>query len=1087
MNKLNNQLTEIVNSYVTYKKGERYFAQKHVTPLKGFISDTTTYFATHVSGTDDSYEVNVTLNNDTITHYSCGCLASRTYTGACKHVIAACLYYQENGIAEITTLSNLANILSKTKTNTNKVVESPKAITDSLMFSLIKDYEDDFIYENAPSIKGSVHLVPILFYHQPNKIVLTLKIGIDTFYIVKDIQQMLQAIRKKTKIHYGAKLDFVHDLSCFDKSSQALIELIQAKTREKESITHADYHYNYMQENTLRSFHLFPSAMDAFFDYALQFKIPVHFDPLDSPVYLFDEDPFLDLTIEQLADLQFTLKLNSPYKIIQGQDSLYLLIQDRLCRLSKNYTTQMEPFLNRFSSTSSKIYISAMDMPAVYGGLLAKISDYTHIEYPEHIDKFIPQSCDIQFYLDVNNSQEITAAVEFKYAFLASENNTVFIRDDVKEKKINYHLHQIFDEYNEETKQYTLNTDEHILMFFQTGILQLQEMGEVYTTQNFNQMKAPIPIKLQTSLKISNNLLEMNLDFKGIDPLELKHILKAYKAKKKYYRLKEGQFIDIEGSGIHELEDFMDTMDLSALDLSKKQILLPQYKALQLDALSGNFSTLIPHFDQSYLDLIQSIHSPSTNYPLSNSMNSTMRQYQKEGYQWLQTMAHYHFGGILADDMGLGKTIQVIGYIESLLSQNKQAKILIITPSSLVYNWKDEFDKFSNLISLNLISGNASERQLALSLDYQNVFITSYDLLKRDIDLYTHLVFDCCIIDEAQAIKNANTLASKTVKQIKAQQRFALSGTPIENSLAELWSIFDFLMPGYLSNYHHFKKRYEVPIVKKQNQEQLDKLKKSVAPFILRRLKKDVLKELPDKNEIVLFSTMEEEQKKLYLANALEMMNLLKTKFKEKQGDQNKLLVLTYLMKLRQLCNHPRLVYENYTSPSCKLEQCMELIQNNIDSNHRILLFSQFTSMLDLIIPELQKQHIPFYLLTGSTSKTERIRLVHEFNKNAVPIFLISLKAGGTGLNLIGADVVIHFDPWWNLSAQNQATDRTHRIGQKRKVTVYKLIVKDSIEEKILQLQKQKYELAQSIVEENDVSISKMSKEDLIELFSIDD
>ena len=349
-----------------------------------------------------------------------------------------------------------------------------------------------------------------------------------------------------------------------------------------------------------------------------------------------------------------------------------------------------------------------------------------------------------------------------------------------------------------------------------------------------------------------------------------------------------------------------------------------------------------------------------------------------------------------------------------------------------------------------------------------------FDYFVRDIELYQDLPFFCEIIDEAQFIKNHATQGAKAVKTIHASFRLALTGTPVENQLSELWSIFDYLMPGFLYTYDKFKKRYESPIVKDQDEEALGRLQRMTAPFILRRLKSDVLKELPEKLETVIYSKMEKEQQELYTANAWQL--------KEHLDDGNKIQILSALTRLRQICCDPRLCYGNYKAGSAKLKTCMDLIRTGVEGEHKILLFSQFTSMLELIGARMKKEGISYYQLTGETSKEDRLKLVQAFHKDETPVFLISLKAGGTGLNLTAADMVIHYDPWWNVAAQNQATDRAYRIGQEKQVSVFKLITRDTIEENILKLQESKRLLADQIVSEGMVSLGSLSHDQLKEL-----
>lgn len=461
-----------------------------------------------------------------------------------------------------------------------------------------------------------------------------------------------------------------------------------------------------------------------------------------------------------------------------------------------------------------------------------------------------------------------------------------------------------------------------------------------------------------------------------------------------------------------------------------------------------------------------------------------MRDYQKHGFRWLKTIAAYKFGGILADDMGLGKTIQAISLIlDSKQRDKNRLPALIICPSSLTLNWEAEIRRFAPQLKTLVIIGTAAARSALIEkISEHDAVITSYPLLVRDIDSYAGLKFGLHFTDEAQYIKNHNTQAAKAVKAINSEVRFALTGTPIENSLAELWSAFDFIMPGYLFNYARFKNTFETPITAKKDGGAVKALQNSTAPFILRRLKKDVLNELPDKTETVLTADMEGEQRKLYAANVSALQKSLQSGLGSEKTDRVK--ILAALTRLRQICCDPSLAYENFKGKSAKLEQCAELVESCVNSGHKILLFSQFTSMLDIISKRLEKLNISYYTLQGSTRAKERIRLVNEFNANDVKVFLISLKAGGTGLNLTGADIVIHYDPWWNVSAENQASDRAYRIGQRKNVQVYKLITRNSIEENIIKLQQSKSELGGLICGDGSeiADITKMQPDEILDL-----
>lgn len=505
----------------------------------------------------------------------------------------------------------------------------------------------------------------------------------------------------------------------------------------------------------------------------------------------------------------------------------------------------------------------------------------------------------------------------------------------------------------------------------------------------------------------------------------------------------------------------------------------------------NKFENITVKKDSNYKEIINEIQDKSNinNLAIPSSLNSILREYQKIGFKWLKTLDYYQFGGILADDMGLGKTIQIISIMQSYLENCKKDRkpILVVCPSSLSLNWKAEITKFEPSINNIVVSGNQIARKEIISkIPSYDVIITSYDLLKRDIDMYNeyNYEFRYVIADEAQYMKNSNTQNAKAVKQIKAETKYALTGTPIENSLSELWSIFDFLMPGYLFSYNKFKQNYEVPIVKEEDSKTMNKLRMLIEPFILRRTKKQVLTELPDKTVTVLNNEMNTEQEKIYLSYLAQAKSELNDTIETNGFENSQMQILSALTRLRQICCHPSLFLDNYKGESSKLNQCVEIIKDATESGHKILLFSTYTSMFEIIEKELKKENIKYFKLTGQTKVDKRIELVDEFNKNSdVKVFLISLKAGGTGLNLTGADMVIHYDPWWNLSAENQATDRAYRIGQKNNVQVYKLITKNSIEEKIYELQERKAKLIDDVLDTKTTFISKLSKDEIMKLF----
>ncbi len=485
--------------------------------------------------------------------------------------------------------------------------------------------------------------------------------------------------------------------------------------------------------------------------------------------------------------------------------------------------------------------------------------------------------------------------------------------------------------------------------------------------------------------------------------------------------------------------------------------------------------------------LVMDIKEPDDiEYPLPKGLNADLRDYQKFGFKWIKTLANYGFGGILADEMGLGKTIQMIAFLLSEKEEKGKATNLIIVPTSLVYNWEDEIKRFAPGLTTTIISGSKAHRtELIKTCSQYDVVITSYPLIRNDVDDYKNIDFRYLVLDEAQHIKNRASLNAKSVKRIKAKNFFALTGTPMENSLSELWSIFDFLMPGYLLTSRKFTDKFERPIVRDNDSKALKELNNHIKPFILRRLKKEVLRELPDKIEQKILVDMTEEQKKLYLAYLQAIKGDLGEEINEKGYNKSHMKILAGLTRLRQLSCDPSVFLEDYKGGSGKLDSLDEIVDEAISGGHRILIFSQFTSMLSEIKERLGKQDIDIMYLDGKTPMKDRGNLVKDFNKGKGDIFLISLKAGGTGLNLTSADMVIHFDPWWNPAVEDQATDRAHRIGQENKVQVIKLITKGTIEEKIFKLQEKKKEMIDKVIREGETLISKLSEEEMMSLFDI--
>ena len=604
--------------------------------------------------------------------------------------------------------------------------------------------------------------------------------------------------------------------------------------------------------------------------------------------------------------------------------------------------------------------------------------------------------------------------------------------------------------------------EQTILLLLTEGVDILRSVGQVFSTAAFDGMMMPGSPTVKVGLSIDSNLVEISPIADEVPMNEVGALLNSYRRNRRYHRFKDGTFVDLKNADLHELDQIVTDLDLDEQQIDSGRITIPGYRAFLLDAQVDDDGK-----SESFVDYVNDVKIiDPKRYEVPRNLKNVLRPYQVEGFQWLSTLWDKGFGGILADEMGLGKSVQLLSLVEA---RKGSGPALIVCPASLVYNWAAECEKFTQDLTIEVVAGTKAQRRkliAAVAQQWNNstetnetqqtdVVITSYDLLRRDVDDYA----DC---------------------------RFALTGTPIENRLSELWSIFDFLMPGLLGTYTKFREKYEQPIMAPGSEHSVmaDKLQALVGLFIKRRLKKDVLTDLPDKFENVLTVKLEGEQRKLYAAHEQRLRATL-TKTKDADFNTKKIRILAEFTLLREICCDPRLVYADAKNASAKLDAICELVSTCMDESKKVLVFSQFTSFLDLIGTRLAEQGVDFYTITGETPKKRRVELVDEFNGNDVPVFLISLKAGNTGLNLVGASVVLHADPWWNAAAQNQATDRAHRIGQTQDVNVYQIVAKDTIEERILKLQEKKSELAQQFTDGTaSGGVGTLSKDDLLDLLA---
>ena len=1043
------------------------------------------------------YQTRIFIKGSQIYDYSCSCAEGNSFRGPCVH----------------------AKALQEAFARQQKAEHTPPVSTSPEIRMMIREYTNREVARIlGEEEREPVYLHPYLQIRR-GEVLLEARIGREKRYIVKNLLEFAQAVHSGKRVEYGKGMAFEHVPSAFAPESRPFLDLL---LEEADAYIR---HYEEMRGHAglplpvMRALRLGSAARDRLFDLLEGKEVQTEDEKGAERVCRVErKDPHFPVEVEARGD-GIAVTIPSALTSFRGEQRLYVADGLHLFGCSELYTETMGVFLEQMEQggrecgsrkEKRELLVGSRDIPLFYARVLEGMEALGILQSPEiDWEKYRPEALKARFEFDSDSPDELRLRPtlsygDFTFSPLADEHVPREIcRDVPAEFYISRLITRYFSYWEDESGELVIRGDEEALyQVLSEGMTQFQEVGEVWLSESVRHLRVLPPPEVSMGVSLGGGWLDLKIETAGIDPAELLQVLSEYRQKKKYYRMKNGEFLQLSGGGLQALDSLTADLGLTKSEFQAGEAKIPAYRAFYLDSLSGDGRMKLFQRDEAYGMMVRDLKTAqSVSYAVPAVLEKTLREYQKIGYTWMRTLARYHFGGILADDMGLGKTLQVIALLTAFYQEKTEQKAagnegsgselplpsLIVCPASLVYNWGQEFARFSPEIRVLLIAGTAKERQEQLeeqmrmeASERAQVIITSYDLLKRDRAAYLGRTFEYEIIDEAQVIKNAKTQGAKAVKEISANVRFALTGTPVENRLSELWSIFDFLMPGFLYSYRKFRERYELPIVKNQDPEALTALRRMTGPFVLRRLKKDVLRELPGKEERIVYSAASGRQQKLYTASALKLKEALAGGAWSGNG---KLEVLSQLMRLRQICCDPALCFEDYTGESAKLETCVSLIASASAAGHKILLFSQFASMLERIRERLLQEGISSHLLVGATPKEERSRMVQAFASDEVPVFLISLKAGGTGLNLTAADIVIHYDPWWNVAAQNQATDRAYRIGQEKPVTVYKLILKDTIEENLLKLQNAKLALAAQVVSEGMVSLGDLSQNELMELF----
>lgn len=1055
----------------TYKKGEEYYDEDYVLDLDvEAVEHSMNRINTRVVSSDgyNEYSVSFYVNEkgEILEEYNCTCPHFEKKGVICKHIVAAYLKaINEYNFAKEDNLNLLLDIYKKP-------------------LSLHKRRKE--VLNLEITMKNSSH--------REAQNSLSLRVGLEKYYVVKNIKDFLKAYYFNQNLEFGKNFTLDFERHEFSKEDKWILDFLVEVLEVEESISSS---YNLFSVNKSlfsgKNLYLLDPQFKRFLNLLRDKTILLEL-PMGSYENVgFKEDEDIEFSLQKEEGEIHLYHKNNLVPFPLTRDMEYFFYKGNICTLKDEKKKLYIPLYKvMIENKGCRLEINEGQKSDFASFILPKVKILGKLEVKDDIrEEFYVEDLRVKLYLD-KESDCIILRVKFNYGEIeidpfskeeVRDEKGILMRNIKEESEVIEKIYSL--NFKEDVGRFILDNEDEIVEFLVNGIEALPDMWEVYYSDSFKSTKIYNSTQYKCSLRLNKeDMLEFSFEIKGVDKKELIQIFMALREKKKYYKLDKGNIVLLNEKMLKSVSDILEYLDVPPEDYSKDLIKLPRFDAFYIEQ-KLNDSAAYVNKNKEFIELVSNLKEVrDIDYKIPNNMENILRSYQVIGFKWFKTLSSYGFGGILADEMGLGKTLQTIAF---LTSEKESGTALIVCPTSLVYNWYEEIKRFSKELKVLILDGTKKEREDKIKeLKNYNIVLTSYVLVRRDIENYKDFVFSYCILDEAQYIKNPSSQNAITVKEIKAKGRFALTGTPIENNLSELWSIFDFIMPSYLLTHNKFYAKYEVPIAKDGNEEAQKELKNKIKPFIMRRLKKDVIKELPPKIYNNVLISMNEEQKKLYTSYVEALKSEIEEEVKLKGIEESRFKILGALTRLRQICCDPSVFLENYKGESSKIQYLEELLEESTKEGHRVLLFSQFTSVLKNISKGLKELNIEYFYLDGTVKSEERMELVKRFNKGEAEVFLISLKAGGAGLNLTGADIVIHFDPWWNPAVEEQATDRAHRIGQKNTVQVIKLISKGTIEEKIQKLQEKKKAIVNEIMEDNNLSenlLSTMTSKELLELF----
>lgn len=1024
------------------------------------------------------YEVTISADAANAASHKCTCATSQE-NGACRHIIAAMMACQDAGAMD--------EMIRR-----RAVASGPK-----LMAAMDRTLPEE------GTIRMSVRLIvePIREEDasgQPCRLKLVLLIGEERLYVVKSIHQMIDAIDAGTPIEYGKGFTFHPEWMRFGPTEKRILAILRAMclaqkeagakllgAEQRELLLPAPYAEAILRELQNMPFSIKDGENTHSVKRVLQSRIPLHFR-----------------VSSDLRGLSVVGRFPKEFRPLTASCS-YALVGDKVVHVEEAQRNVLRVLYNEQLTGGSQCQFDypLREAARVIGELVPFLQMTAVVEIAEELQRqLIRLPLTSRVYLDrAQNAKDVVARVTFRYGEreidpfdelplpeAMSRTEKLLLRDAAAERQVLDALGA--SGFTVSKGHVYLAGQDAIFDFVSEGVAKLQAVSEVYLSNEFKRL-APRKPKFRGKMRMNGTALEFKFEEDGEPAQEIYAIMEAIARKRRYFRLKDGSFLDL--SGMEDWQPLADSIfevaTVEGIDFmtgGEDTVQMQAYRTCYMENMLKSLDIPV-EVDDSVHETVHALTNPSDE-KLELPAGLTLRPYQQRGVQWMHTLDRLHLGGVLADDMGLGKTVQVIAML--LSARDPEPKVgaiqpsLVVAPTTLTYNWLSELERFAPNLSVMVMAGTAAQRASQIrhvkEVGDVDVLITSYPLIRQDIQLLSDIDFRFAILDEAQHIKNAGSKGAIAVRQLRAQTRFALTGTPLENGVGELWSIFNFVLPGYLLSYSAFMRRY-------QDGSEADDLRSRISPFLMRRLKKDVLTELPDKIENVMTAQMSPEQSKVYQATMLRLRDRVDAIVKEKGFERGRTEVLAAITQLREICCHPALVLDDYTGTSGKLDMLLEILPEAIAKGRRVLLFSAFTSMLKILRKELENSGFGCMYLDGDTPAPRRVEMCEQFNAggDGAQIFLISLKAGGTGLNLTGADMVIHYDPWWNPAAEEQATDRAYRIGQTRKVEVIRLVTHGSIEEQVVALGQRKKALFDQLIKPGESQVAGLSPQEIMSLF----